>query len=90
MDETQIKLHVRFHFKSRENFHVLQKNTSIEFLYSSLRKIEDKNILIDAYIPARLLDELKNKYSIRLIGNVNETMAEACSYVSKTNRYKNQ
>jgi len=89
MEKTLIKYHVRFHLNSKTDYQTLQKNIAIESLCSSLRKIDDKNIIIDAYIPAQLLNELKNKYYLQIIGNVNEMIAEACKYVSKTNRFKN-
>ncbi len=89
MEKTEIKYHVKFHLKSKIDYQTLQKNSSIELHYSSLRKIDNKNIIIDAYIPAAIMDELKNKYHVQFIGNVNEMIAEACKYVSKTNRFKN-
>jgi|GEM_PF-5673961 len=88
MGKTEIKYHVRFHLKSRVDFQALQKNTSIELFTSSLRKIDDKNIIIDAYIPAMLLKELRNAYYFQILGNVDEMLAEACKSVSKTNRFK--
>jgi hypothetical protein len=88
MENLNVKYHVRFHLKSRADYQALQKNVSIELFASSIRKIDDNNIIVDGYVPARLLAELKKTYYFQILSNVNETIAEACKYVSKINRFK--
>jgi hypothetical protein len=89
MEKNESKYHVKLYFKSNGDIQNLQKNPSVELISSSRRTIDANNIIIDAFIPAFLLDEIKEKYCFRIIGSVDKMIAEACTHVSKTNRFKN-
>ncbi len=87
--ENKVKqYHVRFHLKDKGDYETLKKNVSIEVLTGSLRTIDKKNIIVDVYIPARNLEELKHTYRFQILGDVDEIITEACKHVSKSNRFK--
>jgi hypothetical protein len=86
--ENEGKYHVKLYLRTKEDLKNLQKNHSVELISSSRRTIDENNLIIDALIPANLLDEIKKKYFLRVIGDVDKMIAEACAHVSKVNRFK--
>ena len=82
------RLWVRIHLPSREAFTTIQNIDSVEIFRSTLRVIDDHNLLIDGFLPEKIYEELKKRYRIRILGNVQQEIEKASKYVSQTNRYR--
>ncbi|MBN1270754.1 MAG: hypothetical protein JXB26_00655 [Candidatus Aminicenantes bacterium] len=79
---------VRIHLASIQEIPQLQKKYKIEIFPPSFRRIDKKNVLVDAYISKGVLDDMKSKYTVRILGDVEKLAKQASTYVSKVNRYK--
>lgn len=80
---------IKINLKSINDISELQKVYNIEIFPSTLRRIDNKNLIIDGFIQKQLFDKLKLKYRVRILGDVEKMVKNASNYVSKKNRYKN-
>lgn len=79
---------VKINLKSIKEISELQKKYEVEIFRQTLRRIDNKNFLVEGYIPKRLYENLKSKFSVQILGDVGKIVKEASEYVSKINRYK--
>lgn len=79
---------VKIYLRSIKEIPELQKEYEVEIFHPTLRRIDNKNLLVEGYIPKRRYENLKSKYSVQILGDVGEMVKEASKYVSKLNRYK--
>lgn len=79
---------VRIYLRSVKEIPELQKEHEVEIFTPTLRRIDKKFLLVEAYIPKRIYENMKSKYSFRILGDVEKMAKQASKYVSKINRYK--
>ncbi len=79
---------VKIHLKSAKEISVLQKEYEVEIFRQTFRRIDNNNLLVEGYIPKRLYENLKSKFSVQILGDVGKMVKEASKYVSRINRYK--
>ena len=89
MQITEERWWVKIHLRSIKEIPELQKEYEVEIFQPTLRRIDNKNLLVDAYIPKRIYENLKSKYSVQILGDVGKMVKQSSKYVSKVNRYKN-
>ncbi len=58
-----------------------------EILRSSLRRIDSRHSLIDAFVPVEQVDKLRRAYCLRVLGDVDEMAREAAMSLSWTAPY---
>ena len=78
---------VRIRLTSRQAVLDLQNIEGVELFRSTLQIVDEKNILIEGHVSKRIIEKLRSKYTIRILGDVNKQMEDAGQYVSRTNRY---
>lgn len=88
MKKNEKRWWVRMYLESTDEISKIQENYDIEIFKSTLRRIDSRNLLVDGYIPKRIYENLKSKYAVKILGDVEEMAKEASHYVSKTNRYE--
>lgn len=88
MKKNEKRWWVRIYLKSPNEISKIRENYNIEIFKSSLRRIDSRNLLVDGYIPKRIYEDLKSKYAVKILGDVEEMVKEASNHVSKTNRYE--
>jgi len=81
---------IRICLSSIEELQELQQGNEIEIFPQTLRRIDDRTLLVEGYIPKRLFIKLKQNYSLKILGDVDKSIKDASEHVSKTNRYKTQ
>jgi len=79
---------VRIHLCSLEEIPTLRNKFHAEVFRSTLLRIDDRNILIEAFVPESKIAKLRAKHHIRVIGNVDRMTSDAARQVSKVNRYR--
>ncbi|MCF8360144.1 MAG: hypothetical protein K9H26_15425 [Prolixibacteraceae bacterium] len=79
---------VQFLLKNTGSLHQLLSNPNIEVIRSSLSKIDNNNIQVDAILSESYLNELKPAYAFRIKENLNESLAESCKHVSVNDRFE--
>jgi hypothetical protein len=79
---------IKIRLKSVKDISELQKKYEVEIFRQTIRKVDSKNLLVEGYVPKRMCEELKSKFSVRILGDVGKMVKEASEYVSKINRYK--
>ncbi|TFG80732.1 MAG: hypothetical protein E4H23_01485 [Chrysiogenales bacterium] len=59
-----------------------------EVIRPSLRRIDANHIIIDMLIPGKMLDGMKKKFPVEVIGNIDEMTIANARFVSGTDRYR--
>ena len=86
--DNETRLWVRINLPSREALTSTRNMKGVELFRSTMRVIDEHNMLIDGYLPEKIYEALKKQYRIRILGNVQEGIEKASTYVSRTNRYR--
>lgn len=85
--DSEPRLWVRIHLPSREALTITWNIDGVELFRSTLRVIDEHNVLIDGFLPEKVYESLKKQYRIRILGDVQQEIEKASTYVSRTNRY---
>jgi hypothetical protein len=86
--ENKRHLWVRIRFPSREALTNTRDINGVELFPATMRVIDEHNLLIDGFLPAKIYASLKEQYHLRILGDVRQEIEKASSYVSRTNRYR--
>ena len=86
--DNESRLWVRIHLPSRETLTSTRNIDGVELFRSTMRMIDDHNVLIDGFLPKKIYETLKKRYRIRILGEVQQEIEKASTYVSRTNRYR--
>lgn len=81
---------VRIYLPSREELMNTQNMDGVELFSATMRVIDHHNLVIDGYLPEKIYTKLRKHYRIRLLGDVEQEIGKAVTYVSKTNRYRKE
>jgi hypothetical protein len=79
---------VRIHLSSLEEIPALRNTYQAEVFRSTVRRIDDRNMLIEAFVPESMIAKLQAKHPVRVLGDVDRMTRDAARHVSKVNRYR--
>lgn len=79
---------VRARLPSVRDVAVLRAAFAAEVLRPTLRRIDERNVVVQAIVPEKSLGELQARYHVDVVGDIDAMTRAAAAHVSRTNRYR--